>query len=103
MNCCTTTTHCRVRIVNDIQGRTTEVESQRDRSMVLFDLMQAVRAVNRRRDTTVKASLHLRSDLIVLHWHCPWHFGTAIAAELLEVAKPVYEVESLIVKGGQQA
>jgi hypothetical protein len=94
---------CRVRIVNDIDGHTTVVESPRDRSMVVFDLMKMVKAVNRRRDETVKASLHLLPDWIVLHWHCPWIVANDLAADLLEVAKPVHEVESLIVKGGQQA
>ena len=103
MTTCTTPTCCRVRIVNDIQGFTNEVKSPRDRSMVVFDLMKMVKAVNRRRDDTVKASLHLLPDLIVLHWHCPWHFGDVLAAELLEVGRPMYEVERLIVKGGQQA
>ena len=99
----TTPACCRVRIVNHISDSVTIVESPRDRSVVLFDLMKMAKVVNRRRDTTVKVSLHLTADLIVLHWHCPWHFGGALAAELLEVAQPVYEVEALIVKGGQQA
>ena len=103
MTTCTAPTRCQVRVINDIQGNTTVVESPRDRSMVVFDLMKMVKTVNRRRDTTVKASLHLTADSIILHWHCPWHFGVALAAELLEVGKPVYEVESLIVRGGQQA
>lgn len=97
------TVRTRVQIVNHITDSTTTVESPRDRSVVLFDLMKAVKAVNRRRDTTLRASLHLQRDLIVLHWHCPWCFGDALAAEILEVGRPVYEVESLIVKGGQQA
>ena len=103
MTTCATPTCCRVRIVNDISDSVTVIESPRDRSMVIFDLAKMVKAVNRRRDTTVKASLHLTADLILLHWHCPWHFGGALAAELLEISRPIHEAETLIVKGGQQA
>ncbi len=99
----TTPACCRVKIVNHITGNTTVVESPRDRSMVVFDLMRMVRTVNRRRDDTVKASLHLLPDLIVLHWHCPWIVANDLAADLLEISKPVHEVERVIWGGGPQA
>lgn len=91
----TTTTHCRVRIVNDITGHTAIVETPRNRSLVIFDLMSMVRKVNRRRDDCVKASLHLLPDLIILHWFCPNH-DDDLAKAVLESAEPVREVEKLI-------
>jgi hypothetical protein len=99
----TTPTCCRVRIVNHISDSVTVVESPRDRSMVVFDLMKMVKAVNRRRDETVRASLHLLPDMIVLHWHCPSIYADALAADLLEISKPIHEVERVIWGGGQQA
>jgi len=93
---------CRVRIVNDVSGQTTIVETQRDRCAVYFDLAKMVRQVNRRRDETLRASLHLLQDVIVLHWHhpCPW--GNGMAAELLEIAEPLHRVEAIIWgKGGE--
>lgn len=103
MTTCTTPTRCRVRIVNDINNSVTIVESPRDKGVVIFDLMKMVKVVNRRRDETVRASLHLLPDLIVLHWHCPWIIANSLAAEFLEISKPVYEVERVIWGGGPQA
>jgi hypothetical protein len=92
---------CRVRIVNDISGGTAIVESTRDRSMVVFDLMRMVKAVNRRRDEVLKVALHLLPDLIVLHFHCP-HSDDGLAKAVLEAARPLHEVERLIIMGGGQ-
>jgi hypothetical protein len=105
MTCCTTATRCRVRIVNDIDDRTSVVESPRDRSLVIFDLMRMVKVTNRRRDEVLKVSLHLLPDLIVLHFHCP-NYNDDLAKAVLEAARPLHEVEKLlwiIWKGGQQA
>jgi hypothetical protein len=93
--------NCRVRIVNDVNGQTTIVETQRDRCAVYFDLAKMVRQVNRRRDNMLRASLHLLQDTIVLHWHNPWIAGAGLAAELLEIAEPLHRVEAIIWgKGG---
>ena len=97
----TTTTSCRVRIVNHIDGRTTVVESSRDRSQVFLDLAKMVKTVNRRRDETLKASLHLLPDIIILHWHCP-HVEEGLAREIMEVVSPLQDCERMILEGGQR-
>ncbi len=99
----TTSKPCRVRIVDDIQGKTVDVESPRDRSLVWFDLVKLVRHVNHRRDDALRACVHLQRDIIILRWYCPWVFATECAAQMMELAKPLHEVEKLIVKGGPQA
>ena len=87
---------CRVRIVNDLNGRATVVESRRERAAVYWDLAKLIRQVNRRRDDTVRASLHLLENLVILHWHCPWIFARKYAAELLEIVEPLRQVEAII-------
>lgn len=100
MNCATATCY-RVRIINHITGEASTVETDRDRGDVLVDLMHLVRRVNRRRDETIRGCLRIGRDMIVLQWHCPWILGNSLAADLLEVAKPVHEAETLIVEGPQ--
>jgi hypothetical protein len=97
----TTATTCRVRIVNHIDGRTTIIESSRDRCQVFLDLAKMVKTVNRRRDETLKASLHLLLDLIVLHWHCP-HVEVDLACEIMRIVSPLHDCERLILEGGQR-
>lgn len=94
---------CRVRIVDDITGRMTTVESPRDRADVWFDLARVVRKVNRRRDETLRASLHMLPGIIVLHWHAPSWWGNDFSEAILDAARPMYEAEKLIWKGGSQA
>jgi len=95
MTSCTTATRCRVRIVNHITDSITVVESPRDRSMVVFDLMKMVKATNRRRDEVLKVSLHLLPELIVLHFHCP-NYDDGLAKAVLEAAR-----KAVLALGGQ--
>jgi len=92
----------RVRIVNDITGKTVTLESTRDRSLVVFDLMRTVTQLNRLRNEVLKASLHLLPDLIVIHYHCP-ETDDGLATAILELTEPMRRIESLIWKGGQHA
>jgi len=98
-----TVNRCRVRIVDDIQNRITVVESPRDRSLVYLDLAKLVHRVNRRRDETLRVSIHLLADIIILHWHSPRWYGDEFSKAILEAAQPFHEVEKLIWKGGPQA
>jgi hypothetical protein len=89
---------CRVKIVDDIRGRETIVESPRDRSQVFLDLVAIVRRVNRRQESRafIAGSIHLLPDAIVLHWHCLQPFGSSIAAETLALAEPLHMIERVI-------
>jgi len=90
-----------VKIVNDITGHTTVVETQRDCVAVYFGLAKIMRRVNRRRDQTMKVSLHMLQDILVLHIHCPLWWGDSLAAESLKIAEPLREFEQIIWgKGG---
>jgi hypothetical protein len=97
-----TITLCRVRIVNDITGRIAIIETQRDRASVYFDLARMVRQVNRRRDETVRASLHLAESQITLHWHSPCWYGDEFSKAILEAASPVHDVAGVILGGQKQ-
>ncbi len=99
----TTVSTCRVRIVDDIRGKTIDVDSQRDRADVWLDLVKLVHQVNRRRDDALRGCVHLRQDVIVLRWFCPWIHATECASQLFELAEPVHEAKKLIEKGGPQA
>jgi hypothetical protein len=94
-----TTTPCRVNIVDDIRHCSTTVNSPRDRSAVIFDLMKLARRVNRRRSEAIKVSLSLTADSIVLHWHSPCREDDGFVKSILELARPMYEVEQLIQDG----
>jgi hypothetical protein len=96
-----TTSICRVRIVNHITGRTVVVESPRDPAMVWLDLVRLVRYINRRRDETLRASVHLLQDLIVLNWHTPNYWADDIVRATLEITQPLYDAEKLICEGVQ--
>ena len=93
---------CRVRIVNDITGRVTIVESPRRRSHVFIDIAKLVKNVNRCRDLddVVKVSLHLTEELIVLHFHCPGCDDELAMAVVDAVPELVGKVERLIWEGG---
>ena len=95
----------RVRIVNHITGNTKTVETLRDAYAVAVDLMRLAKKVNRRRDRTVKASVQLLPDLIVLQWHCPCFesFAGELAKELIDTAEPIHEADDFIWKGGHRA
>jgi len=87
----------RLKIVDDIRQTTTILESPRDRSEVFYELGLLVRKVNaNRRETMIRASLHLQRDLVVLRWSCPWIVGATLAAELLRVAAPVGQVHEIL-------
>ena len=87
---------CRVRLVNDVTDSTTTVETQRDRCEVFLGLAQIVRHVNRRKDETIKASLHMTPDLVILHWHCQLYWGKSFAAATRDIGEPIRRAEAII-------
>jgi hypothetical protein len=95
-------TGCRVHIVNHITGRTTDIETSRLPLLVWRDLAKLVRYVNRRRDKTLRASLHFLQDSVVLHWHTPEYWADELAKNLLEVSQPLYDAEKLILEGSKK-
>ena len=100
-----TPTHCLVRIVDDIQGRTTVIETPRSLVDVWFDLSRLIYRVNDVEDDILRASLSMSiaSRTIVMHWHSPCIYAANAAVDLLEICKPFHEVEKLILEGGPEA
>jgi hypothetical protein len=91
----------RVRIVNDITGHTTMVETQFARCVVYSGLIKVIRQVNRQPDQTLRMSLHLLEDIIIVHIHCPLWWGNDLAAASFEVFQPIRQIEQIIWgKGG---
>jgi hypothetical protein len=86
---------CRVRIVNDITGHTTTVETRRDRGAGHFGLANVVRYVTRQRGHAMKASLHMMADQLVLHVHCPSCCGDSTDRPT-NVAGTMRQVEEII-------
>ena len=89
---------CRVKIVNHFTDQTTVVESKRDAASVFLDLVSLVRAANRQRDDTLRGSVHLTEDLIILHWHtgAVTEIGVKFNGELLAVGEPMRQVDRVL-------
>lgn len=95
---------CRVLIGNHLNETATIVESSREPLAIFCDLAKMVKAVNRRRDETLRASVHVRlsnPNSILLQWHCP-HVEDGLAREIMRIVEPVQDCERLIREGGQR-
>jgi hypothetical protein len=95
----------RVKVVDDLDGKTTIVESPRDRGAVYLDLVRLVHETNHRaKRTEFRASLHLTEELITVHFYttAESEAGVKWNAELYAIGKPLHQIESVIwgKKGG---
>ena len=93
---------CRVRIIDDIHGKTIDLETPRSKSEILTDLTHLTNCINGCDDGSLQANLALNiagGFAAVLRLHCPRTFTIESDSQLFEFDKCFGDVEKLVMEG----